>query len=277
LSRRRGSLLRLAVSAVALAALGALPACSRVSPVTEPGPAAPGYRALFRGVSEGPSGKSRFRMAAAVLPPDRLRLEFFGPVGAARLVVAVDDGRMIALEPAERVFERQDSNRAAMERLLGVPLGPEEMVDLLLGLPMCEDGRADQALKTRDAATFGRTVAWVEISCPPGDIRYVGRARERGGTLSEAVIREGLSGAIILRAEYGDHVEGLGPRWPRQIRLVLPRRSSSVELTALEGPAPGGIDSSLFDPDVPDGFEERTFLGSPAAPGLIGPDVGRER
>ena len=240
---------------------GAAPAVGAV-------PSARGYRALFRGQSEGPEGKGRFRMAVSIAPSDRVRLEFFGPVGGPRLVLAATGDSVVVLRPADRSFERTGATASALERLLGVPVGTAEFVALLQGTPMCPQEAARVDVKTRPAAVFGRTVAWYEVTCPPGEIRYEARCEERGGTLLGATVREGISGVIILEVEYGDYEKGPGPRWPRQIRVQLPRRDASVTLAAVEGPWSADIPEAIFSPEIPDGFEERSIEPPPGAPGL---------
>ncbi len=232
-------------------------------------PSARGYRALLRGQWEGRDGKGRFRMAVSIVPPDRLRLEFFGPVGGPRLVLAAAAETMVVLRPGDRSFERSSATPSALDRLLGMPVGAAEFVALLQGTPMCPPGTARVDVKTRPAATFGRTVAWYEVTCPPGDIRYEARCAERGGTLLGATVREGISGAIILEVEYGDYEKGLGPRWPRQIRVRLPRRGASVTLAAVEGPWSAEIPETIFTPEIPEGFQERTIEPTPDRPGLF--------
>src|SRR5439155_23132515 len=96
-----------------------------------------GYRALFRGEAEGPGGKGRFRVAVAILPPDRLRLEFFGPVGGPRVIVAASSDETVALLPSARAYERTRSSADAIERILGMPVDVPGLVALLTGRPMC--------------------------------------------------------------------------------------------------------------------------------------------
>ena len=253
-----------------MACAGARP-LETTSSAPSPGalPSAHGYRALFRGQSDGPEGKGRFRLAVSIVPPDRLRLEFFGPVGGPRLVLAAVAESMLVLRPGERSFERSSATPSALERLLGVPIGAGDFAALLQGTPMCPAGTARVDVKTRPAATFGRTVAWYEVTCPPGDFRYEARCAERGGTLVGATVREGIGDAIILEVQYGDYEKGLGPRWPRQIRVRLPRRGASVMLAAVEGPWPGDIPETIFTPEIPEGFQERSIDPSPGTPGLF--------
>jgi hypothetical protein len=216
-------------------------------------------------------------MAAALVPPDRLRLEFFGPVGGPRLVVAVSDDRVLALSPRDRTWDGGEASAASMERIVGLPLSPSDLVSLLTARPMCPQGDEEQRVRTKAAATFGRTLAWYDVTCPPDEIRYKARCKERGGLLEAVTVREGLSGAMILEAEYGDHVESDGHRWPRDIGIRVVRRQTTVTLEALEGPTPAHVEDGVFTPTVPGTFQRRPILISLGTPGLLGSTAHGER
>lgn len=240
-------------------------------------PGSPGYQALFRGHSQGREGSTRFRLAVTLVPPDRLRLEFLGPVGGPRLVIAASKDEAITLRPAERVYERAGSPARTLDGILGVPLDAAGLVSLFMGRPMCPPEAVRVEVQTRPAATFGRTLSWYEVSCPPGEVRYQARCAERGGTLLSAVVREGITGAIILEVEYGDYERGLGPRWPRQIRVRLPRREASVDLSAVEGPWARSVPEEIVSPAIPEGFREMAPGSSPDLQSLLDPhDANRE-
>jgi hypothetical protein len=210
----------------------------------------------------------------AILPPDRLRLEFFGPVGGPRLIVAASSRSTLAILPAERAYERIASSSQAIDRLLGVPLDAPGLIALLTGRPMCAPEATRVEVMTRPAVTFGRTLSWFQVSCPPGEIRYQARCEDRGGTLLSATVSESISGAIILEADYGDYVKGLGPRWPRQVRMRLPGRAAAIQLSAVEGPWASDVPEAIFTPEIPEGFESRTLSLSPSGLRLPGTGTG---
>jgi len=266
--RARPALFRLGPAALVLLACACAGGRPPDSQAPFPSPAARGYRALFRGESEGPGAKRRFRLAVAILPPDRVRLEFFGPVGGPWLVMAATAESTLALVPGERAYERAGPSALAIERFLGLPLEATGLVALLTGRPMCAQEAMRVEVMTRPAATFGRTLSWYRVSCPPDDIRYQARCEERGGALLSATVSEGISGAMILEVEYGDYGKGLGPRWPRQLRLRLPGKAAVIQLSAVEGPWASDLPEAIFTPDIPEGFESRTLALFPIGPGL---------
>jgi hypothetical protein len=66
--------------------------------------------------------------------PDALRLEIPGPVGP-RLVAVTRQGRVVAVFPGERAVFESAATPEALDALVGVPLRPEELIDLLVGVP----------------------------------------------------------------------------------------------------------------------------------------------
>jgi hypothetical protein len=238
------------------------------SPDSGPRPAPlDGYRALFRGESERPSGKQRFRLAVALRPPDRLRLEVYGPGGSPRLVAASSGASLLALLPAEAAYDRLAANAEEFDRILGIPVDGAGLIALLTARPLCSSETARFEVATRSAATLGRTLAWYEVSCPPGEIRYQGQARERGGSVVHATIRDGISGAMILQVEYDDFEERTGTGWPRKIHLRLARDGGALTLEAAEGPHRSDIPEEVFEPLVPEAFERRPLSAPLTSPG----------
>jgi len=273
--------LRVSLLGLVLVVIAVMPSCSGQAPpatvaMDTPG-AARGYRALFRGRVTGRDGTTRFRMAAALAPPDHVRLEFFPPVGGARLIIASDGATTTALIPADRLYLRQPTTPESMEKLLGLPLQGNGVIALLTGQPMCAPEESEQQVRSGRPGTFGLRPSWYEIECPPESVRYLARSEERGADLQNATLREGLTGEMIVEIAYDDFVESAGARWPRQILMDIARGSTRVSLTATDGPAPGNLAGEIFLPPIPDGFAMQTSLSSLPAPGLLGPSAEQER
>jgi hypothetical protein len=81
-----------------------------------------------------PDFRARSPVLVAFARPDALRIEVPGPAGA-RLIAVARDGRLSAVFPGERAFFIGAATPAELEALLGVPLAPAEVIDLLLGVP----------------------------------------------------------------------------------------------------------------------------------------------
>lgn len=236
-----------------------------------------GYKALFRGESDTPEGKGRFRLAVILAPPDRLRLEVYGPAGGPRLVAAASGALFLAMLPAERAYDRVEASAEEMNRILGVPLDGAGLISLLTARPPCPPEAARFEVVTKTAVALGRTVAWYNVSCPSGETRFQGQAKERGGSLLRATVREGISDAIMLQIEYSDFEVETGRSWPRRIRVLLPPQGAAITLTAAEGPYAGDIQEGIFEPQVPDGFERRTLAAPLTVPGGSRPTALPER
>lgn len=213
-----------------------------------------GSRALYRVESQGPSGSSRFRMAAALSSPYFVRLEFFGQVGGARLIVATNGHQVTILDPVHRTYQQGPDTPDTSERLLGLALEGRRLFALLSGLLPCRP--ADRGNE-----------------CVDGDLELDGIVLAEDGRPAHAVLRWRTEGSVLAEIDYGSGVEGSGAGWPAEIRLRLLKRDAVIHLIAIQGPESGPVDSALFDPVLPAGFTERPLPAVGAAPALLGPAV----
>jgi hypothetical protein len=243
---------------------------ARVPPAGTPEASAtsPGYRALFRAEARRGGDRAKFRIAVTVQAPDRLRLEFFGPVGTARAVLVAGPDEVLVVAPGDRSYDRSPSGPAGLGRILGLPLGTAQVVALLLARPFCPPEALRDRLETEAAVTFARTIARHTFECPPGDLLYQGRGEDRG-VVREAWIRDAGTGAIILRVEYDG--DGGTNGWPSALRLQFEREGAEVVLKAEEGPMTAPVSATVFATTVPAGFERRNLSLSLTAPRLHGP------
>lgn len=103
--------------------------------VSEP---ADGVRLLYDAQVTSAGGKTtRFRLAVAYRPPDRLRLEALGPAGGTRLVIATDGAEAVALLVSDRRFDRAPATAEGLARWTGLPLGAADLGAVLEGKPPC--------------------------------------------------------------------------------------------------------------------------------------------
>jgi len=175
-------------------------------------------------------------MAAAVRPPDHLRLEFFGPMGGPRLVLASDGSQACALLPRQRLFDRARASSRALARLTGLKFETAGLVALLRGQAPCA-GTGDTPL-------------------PAGQADGDGTVRCR---LDDAV--------VTVRA--GD------ASWAGSISIVMESIGKSIRLDLSEGPTPSSLGDELFSPAIPEGFTHADLLGD-GPPLLIVDEPGRD-
>jgi hypothetical protein len=102
--------------------------------VAERAKAAACYSGSLRVSLKGPDLRGRTRVLLGFRRPDALRIEIPGPTGP-RLVAVTRDGALAAVFPADRAVYRGEATAAALDALLGVALAPEELIDLLVGVP----------------------------------------------------------------------------------------------------------------------------------------------
>ncbi len=85
-------------------------------------------RVSVRGALRGGS-----RALVAFRRPDALRIEIPGAAGA-RLVAVTRGGRLTAVLPGERAVLEEAATPAELEALIGIPLTPAQLMDLLVGV-----------------------------------------------------------------------------------------------------------------------------------------------
>lgn len=82
------------------------------------------------------------RVAWAAMLPDRLRLEWLNPLGQPLMSLA-GDGRTITLYSfVNKQFHQFPQSPRALERLTRIPIGIEDMIDILAGRPPLPDHAA---------------------------------------------------------------------------------------------------------------------------------------
>ena len=96
--------------------------------------AARSYSGRLRVTLKGPELRGRTAVLLGFRRPDALRIEIPGPTGA-RLVAVARGDELVAVFPGERAVYRGPATAAGLEDLLGIALGPAEVMDLLLGTP----------------------------------------------------------------------------------------------------------------------------------------------
>ena len=139
-------------AATALVALGlAAGACARSAPpISLPAPMAPAAAAAALEAAEGAvrtlrgladvrlergGRQQRFREAAVLALPDKLRLETLKFGGATAVIVAADGDRLAIYSLATKEFAHGRASAGALAALAGVAVEPRHLLRLLAGLP----------------------------------------------------------------------------------------------------------------------------------------------
>jgi hypothetical protein len=208
-------------------------------------------RLLYDGRSESPEGTHRFRLAVALAPPDRMRLEILPPVGGPRLVVTADGRRLLALDPARRRAETWEPEAEGTARLLGASLGAADLRTLLEGRSPC-GGSA--------------SVAGASAECPFGGWIY--RPETGGdGAIKRATLLD-AAGVPLLGLAYLSPEPSAGSWW-RTIEIRRPGERSLLRLALDSGPTAATLDASFFSTERPDRFERGEVLGKDALSSVV--------
>jgi hypothetical protein len=141
------------------------------------------YSGRLRVSLRSPTFRARAGVLIAFARPDALRIEVPGP-GGARLVAVTRDGRLTAVFPGERAVFKGAASPAELEALLGVPLAPPEVIDLLLGVP-------SPRLRRYDARWGPDLPRRIEATLPDGgQLRLNVEEAERGAEISPAAFAD---------------------------------------------------------------------------------------
>ena len=131
--RRRAAAIALALATLSFAACASAPVAPPAD-VAGRAAAARTYSGRLRVSLKGPELRGRTAALIGFRRPGALRIEIPGPTGARLLAVAKGD-TLTAVFPAERAVFRGEATAAGLQDLLGVALGPSEVMDLLVGSP----------------------------------------------------------------------------------------------------------------------------------------------
>ncbi len=247
--------------AAALAALAlAAAACTRaVPPVTTPvTPIAPAAAAAaleaaegavrtLRGVAdvrlERAGRQQRFREAAVLALPDKLRLETLQFGGATALIVVADGDRLAIYSLATREFAHGRASAAALASLAGVAVEPRHLLRLLAGLPPLPFRQADP--RSRVEADGAEFVA--ESAAGP----FWQRLRlDAGGGLAGGQL--GTAAAPALTFQFEDPRPLGGRAFPYRLRLEQPG-VARVEVAYRNVELNPPVDVAVFSLSVPAG------------------------
>ena len=195
------------------------------------------------------AGRQRtFRVAASVQRPDRFRLEVYGPVGGARLLVASDGETLTAALPGERVHAVAPATARSFQVLLGIALEGEDLLALL-------DGRL---LARQQPGSGGHRLTG------GGRVQY---HEGPGGRVEEAEVwpeGEDLD-AAPFQVAYGDFVRTPAGDLPGEVRLS---RSDHALVLALKQAHARRPDPTAFRLPIPPGFRS-VGLSDLAEVGLV--------
>jgi hypothetical protein len=122
------------LAAVALIATGCAKATLPPPEVARAAAALTSYSSSLRVSVRGQDLRGRSRALVAFRRPDALRIEIPG-VSGARLLAVVAGGRLTAVLPADRVVLEREASPAQLSALLGIALTPEQLMDVLVGIP----------------------------------------------------------------------------------------------------------------------------------------------
>ena len=137
----------------------------------------PVIRAWVKGRLSTGERKSRFEGAIVAMAPDRLRVDLSGPVGGTRASVAVRQGRMRVLLPAQKEYIETEASPGAWEALLGVGVDTAALIDLIrqaeAGAPELPVRAGDGRVQTLTVTRQGDKLTLTAPGAPDGSFQQL--------------------------------------------------------------------------------------------------------
>jgi hypothetical protein len=204
---------------------------------------------------DGRGGSAFSRQLLVLARPAQLRLEILGMLGQRVAILATDGVRYDLFRAETHGLETGDVHGAILWEVAGLPLTPEEAVELAFGTPVGESprvGRAsevpgDGGIRVDLEASTGAVFATLEFAAEGQLARYV---------------RLDLSGAAVLDARYGDYRDVGGRSFAHRIEVDFPVAETRAEIR---------FQSVELNPELPEQLFRLELRG--AEPDLKAPGV----
>jgi outer membrane lipoprotein-sorting protein len=187
----------------------------------------------------------RFAGALLVKPPASVRFEALSPFGQPFLVVAMSDGTLTSYNVVENAALTGPVGEKTSGRWLGVPLGPEDIVGLLIGRVLPPAGMTAAEILPADGAgpsiqMVGRDrTARVWMDFETGEVRKVE-----------------ISGRHTLIVDYRPEPSR---DLPAEIHAIAPGTGFEITVRYRQPALATGIDAERFRLTVPQGANVQRF------------------
>lgn len=156
--------------------------------------------------------------------PSALRLDALSPMGPSMVTVSIKGTKALVYVPGEARALKGEVSSSVMERIFSIPLGVEETVGVLCGIPpLCEPSKAQSRAEGK---------VWVlDLECQ-GSHEQISLDPEKGDPLSMVILSD--KGKVIATVSWDGYKRVGDTRIPTQIRAEVPSRSSRLEMKIKE-------------------------------------------
>ena len=192
-----------------------------------------------------------------------MRLEILGMLGQRAAVLATDGVRYDLFRAESPGIETGEVHEAILWEVAGLPLTPEEAVELALGTPLGDSPRVGGATELPGDGSIR-----IDLEGPDDEARVT---LEFGaeGRLSRYV-RRAPAGTPVLDARYGDYRDVDGRSFAHSIEVEFPAAETHAEIR---------FQSVELNAELPEGLFRLELSGAephgraPAAPGPWSPSA----
>jgi hypothetical protein len=207
--------------------------------------------AHFKTTVHSQAGKRNFRQIVAAEPPDRIRLEIFGPFGHPRLILAVRENVAVGIFPRDGVYFLESDSAAVFRELLGVEIDAAALVPILTGDVLYRDDRTRIGVPQPGPDGWRLQVRQEDSGLEYDLVLETGTRRIAAAGLTPA----GATERPVLQVRYRRWRQRNGRELATRLEVEVPAAGIRIS-NVLQKEEPGGVDFSdrLFRPPVPEHF-----------------------
>jgi len=204
------------------------------------------------------AGERKVRLDVTLLceRPDSLRFEADDFLGHFVFLAVLHRGELTSYSAPENLYARGPANADRMGVLLGVPLGPEELVSLVLGSPLFVRV-ADPSLRLSVAGDHH-----VLTVCDPSEVLCTTVRVDLRGRPEASLLVGALSpgGPVLrIRVEFGRYRSTEGAEFPFRIRVTDEHTGRFFQMDYEEILVNRALPRDLFTFEPPAGAERVTW------------------
>lgn len=212
---------------------------------------------------DGKAGGAFARQLLVLERPARLRLEILGMLGQRVAVLATDGVRYDLFRAENPGVETGEVHEGILWEVAGLPLTPEEAVELALGTPLGDSPRVGRASEMPGAGGIR-----IDLEDPSGEARMTLEFSAEGQLAR--YVRRAPAGTPVFDARYGDYREVGGRSFAHRIEVEFPAAETRAEIRFLSVELNAELPESLFRLHL-SGAEPHAWV--PGVPGRWSPSA----
>lgn len=220
-----------------------------ISRLAECGSTVESFRGLARASLVQKEERAAFRYAIVFSKPDKLRIEALPTAAVYTLsLLLTNEHNLLYLDATSKTAHRGPVAVPMLNRFLGVPLLPPDLMSLLTACAPTQISSAEASLVYEDSQ---RGVLQVSTK---------GMLLEVSNTTFDpqrAFVINSFDDRVALLIEWSDYRDVQGQQLPGTVKITIPEHSVTLELNFTSSEINGKYPDKLFQAVIPEGYDLR--------------------